>query len=62
MDGYEAAKTLRRQGYSGLIVGVTANALEEDRAEFIAQGVDAVVTKPVDVQELLQIMFNRAHH
>lgn len=56
IDGYEAVRQIRRHGYTGLIVGVTANALEADRVEFIEQGVDAVVIKPVNVPSLLAVM------
>lgn len=55
MDGYEAVRRIRQHGYHGLIVGVTANALEADRAEFMEQGVDAVIVKPVNVHRLLEI-------
>lgn len=47
-DGYEATRRLRQTlGYRGVIVGVTGNALDADRSEFIAQGADAVHVKPV---------------
>ena len=53
MDGYEATRELRRAGYTGVIIGVTGNALASDVAAFVKQGVDAVVIKPVDVTKLL---------
>jgi DNA-binding NarL/FixJ family response regulator len=56
MEGYEATRQLRQLGYQGIIVGVTANALPADVREFVAQGVDGVVTKPVDVPKLLDII------
>ena len=35
------------------IIGVTANALVNDQAEFIACGLDALVTKPVNMKLLM---------
>jgi CheY-like chemotaxis protein len=53
MSGREATSTLRRMGYSGVIVGVTGSALAEDVAAFIQSGANSVVTKPVHVPTLL---------
>ncbi len=55
MDGGETSESLRTMGYNGVIIGVTANALEADIQEFLSSGVQAVVTKPVDVPHLLTI-------
>lgn len=35
MDGYEATKLMRKMGYTRPIIGLTANALEEDKKVFI---------------------------
>lgn len=43
-------------GYRGIIIGVTAHALGTDIAEFVRHGVNAVVTKPVNVGTLLDII------
>ena len=56
MDGYAATRALRALGFRGLIIGVTGNALEADVAAFIAEGVDAVVSKPVSVPALLHVI------
>ena len=56
MDGHEATRTLRAHGFRGLIIGVTGDALDSDVAAFVAQGANAVVTKPVNVSELLDIV------
>lgn len=48
LDGYKATAALRRdQGYRGVIIGVTGNALEADRGAFITSGADAVHVKPI---------------
>eukprot|EP00299_Pterocystis_sp_00344_P018854 c9395_g1_i1.p2 GENE.c9395_g1_i1~~c9395_g1_i1.p2 ORF type:complete len:221 (+),score=53.90 c9395_g1_i1:1298-1960(+) len=48
MDGYAATRALRASTkFRAPIVGVTGNALESQVSEFVAQGVDEVLTKPV---------------
>ena len=56
MDGYDAAEALQSMCFQGLTIGVTANALSSDIADFIAHGVRAVVCKPVNVPELLDVI------
>lgn len=52
-DGYDATRTLRQQmGYSGVIIGVTGNALDADRAAFMEAGADSVHVKPVSSSDL----------
>jgi CheY-like chemotaxis protein/HPt (histidine-containing phosphotransfer) domain-containing protein len=56
MDGYEAARQLRRSGYEGSIVALTAHAMAEDRAKGLAAGCDEYATKPVDRIGLLHTL------
>ena len=51
MDGHECVARLRATpGLAHIpIVGVTGNALEEDRLAFVAAGADVVVVKPVHI-------------
>ena len=45
MCGPEACKKMRDVGFAGLIIGLTGNALEQDIAEYMAQGASAVLKK-----------------
>jgi CheY-like chemotaxis protein len=53
MSGVEAAKVLRSQGFTTPIIGITGNALPEDKAEFLSAGVNKVMTKPLDIEALV---------
>ena len=55
MGGVEAAALIRRAGPNAAtpILALTANALAEHRAEWAAVGVDVFITKPVEMQVLL---------
>lgn len=53
MDGYEAASRLRRDGYQGPIVALTAHAVPGEEARCRAAGCSHFLTKPVDRQRFL---------
>jgi CheY-like chemotaxis protein len=56
MDGYTATSKLRADGYTGVIIALTAHAMKEDRQRCLRVGCDEYATKPVNVQGLLQMM------
>lgn len=54
MDGYEATRRLRAQGYTRLpILALTAHVLESERAECRAAGIDDFIAKPIEFEELI---------
>lgn len=61
MDGVAAAREIRRlEAEQGLprtpIVALTANAMAHQVAEYLEAGMDAVATKPIQLQQLLAAM------
>jgi CheY-like chemotaxis protein len=56
MNGTEAAKEIRKLGFAGKIIGVTGNALQADVDEFISNGADDVVIKPITKENYAHIL------
>ncbi len=52
MDGFECTTELRKSGYRGAIVALTANALKETRDQCLAVGCDEFLTKPLDLAKM----------
>lgn len=59
MDGYEATATLRKSGYRGQIVALTANAMKGDIDRCMEAGCDAYLPKPIDRSKFLSEVANR---
>ncbi|TWT33877.1 Aerobic respiration control sensor protein ArcB [Posidoniimonas corsicana] len=54
LDGYRTADQLRRLGYNGPIVALTADAMQGDMSRCIKAGCDDYLSKPIDNGLLLE--------
>ena len=52
MDGYESARTIRAAGHAMPIVALTANAMASDRERCAMAGMNDVLAKPIQPDEL----------
>lgn len=68
LDGYDAARTLRAGGYTGLISALTASAMVEETNKAVEAGCDVFITKPITadfeqrVASLLDLSDSHRHH
>jgi PAS domain S-box-containing protein len=56
MDGYQAAKALRAQGFQRPIIAVTASAIKGERDKCFAAGMNDVLVKPFKKKDLEAIL------
>ena len=57
MDGLEATQKIRSLSVTQpVVIAMTANAMEGDREQCISAGMDDYISKPIDVDKLLEVM------
>lgn len=54
MDGVESTVKIRERGIKTPIIALTAHALKGDAENFLTNGMDAYVSKPIDEKQLLE--------
>ena len=62
LDGYEVAQRIRAaDGVSPLLIALTGYGRPEDRARALAAGFVRHVAKPIDTQQLLDVIADAIH-
>ncbi|QOV89659.1 ATP-binding protein [Humisphaera borealis] len=61
MDGASAVSVLRSNGYAGRIVAVTANAMDNERRQYMAVGCDDFLAKPVQGAVFMDMVRRHLH-
>ncbi|MES2680842.1 MAG: response regulator [Bacteroidota bacterium] len=56
MDGYEAIPAVKKLGKGIPVLAVTAQAMPGDREKCLAAGADGYISKPIDLDKLLELL------
>jgi len=56
LDGMETTKLIRKAGYSRPVVALTANAIVGQAEEFLQNGFDEFIAKPIDILQLNDVL------
>jgi CheY-like chemotaxis protein len=62
MDGFQATRSLRSQGYGGPIVAITADPATVHRAEALDAGCDGCLSKPFKIDDLIASIRGSSRH
>lgn len=61
MGGLETAALMRSRGFSGVILGITADVHPDDQAGFVAAGLDDLLCKPITLEGLRAKIVKHLH-
>ena len=65
MDGLEATRRIRTSGRTDArtipIIALSANAFDEDSKKSMASGMDGHLSKPIEIEKLLEVLRNCIH-
>ena len=57
MDGLEATETVRKlNGEQPVIIALTANAMQQDKDQCMKAGMDDYISKPLQMEKLMEIL------
>jgi CheY-like chemotaxis protein len=62
LDGYEAMVRLRKCGYQGLVIALTANATKDEIERCFVSGFDAYLAKTFELVALRDLVLHCANH
>ncbi len=55
LDGYRTARQLRKMGFAGGIVALTADAMQGDMSKCLKSGCNSYLSKPIDAARLIEL-------
>jgi CheY-like chemotaxis protein len=56
MNGYKLVESIREQGIQTPVIGLTAATIGEETDKMLAAGANAVLSKPVNIQDLTNLV------
>jgi hypothetical protein len=60
MSGVEACRIIRSMGYEGPMIAITGNIVPEDVVDFKLAGVDELLFKPIQLDDLMSVIRSKS--